>query len=340
MKMTKMFGNIRNIVKYSIRIYSNNVQPITTTKKPWKVLFFGSDEFSLYSLKAVLNQYKNSSGMFSRLEVVTCSQLNPIWKFSKEHKLPCQKWPPDLAGCEYDLGLVVSFGHLIPKQIISKFPLGMLNVHGSLLPRWRGASPIVYALANGDKETGVTIMRIRPNKFDVGEILYQEKIAISHDIEMPELHEQLGKLGAKCLIDTLWNIDERLANSVPQPSEGVTYAPKISPDFAKVKWNTSTAKDLYNLQRALKSIHPLKTSWNSIPVKLFDAEIWPKDEEHRNPGFVVYSKKNKLLLIECANRTWISVKKVGVQGKKIMNAADFHNGFISKVPENTITCFV
>lgn len=99
----------------------------------------------------------------------------------------------------------------------------MLNVHGSLLPRWRGASPIVYAIANGDSETGVTIMRIKPHKFDTGDILLQEKVTIDQTMEMPVLYKKLGQLGAECLVKSLKNVDKYVATSRPQPENGVTY---------------------------------------------------------------------------------------------------------------------
>lgn len=100
---------------------------------------------------------------------------------------------------------------------------GMLNVHASLLPRWRGAAPIIYALANGDTETGVTVMQIKPKKFDIGEILMQRKVSISDNMTMPELHNTLGQLGAKCLVETIKNLEDYLLNCKPQSSKGVTY---------------------------------------------------------------------------------------------------------------------
>ncbi|XP_050297877.1 methionyl-tRNA formyltransferase, mitochondrial isoform X2 [Anthonomus grandis grandis] len=192
---------------------------------------------------------------------------------------------------------------------------GMLNVHASLLPRWRGASPIIYAIANGDLETGVTIMKINPNKFDTGNILWQEKCDIPPHIEMPELHEKLGKMGADCLVETIRHIHDRLENSVTQPQHGITYAPKITPKFARVNWSSSKAINVFNLHRALKSVMQPTTTWNSIPVKLYDIDIWDGDQRQSvQPGFVEYSRKNKVLIVECADKTWITIKRVGVQG--------------------------
>lgn len=98
-----------------------------------------------------------------------------------------------------------------------------MNIHPSLLPRWRGAAPIIHALANGDQETGVTIMRINPEKFDVGGIVVQYKIEIKPNIKMPELHQILGNIGASCLVSTLTQLPEALQKTQPQPNSGVTY---------------------------------------------------------------------------------------------------------------------
>ncbi|XP_066139327.1 methionyl-tRNA formyltransferase, mitochondrial [Euwallacea fornicatus] len=338
--MLKLLHYYKNISKIQSKHYCKSKQFLELKKPPWKVLFFGSDDFSLHSLKALLNECRHPAQIISTLEVVTCSQQNPVWKYSNMQNLKIHKWPPNLEKSSFDLGLVVSFGYLIPEQLIEKFPLGMLNVHGSLLPRWRGASPIVYALLHGDKETGITIMNIRPKKFDVGEIVYQQKIEISRHIEMPELYEKLALLGGKCLVNTLHNFDRYLSNSKPQPSEGVTYAPKLTPEFATIKWDFLTATNIYNLQRAVKSVLPLKTTWFSIPVRLFDINIF-SDATRKcvQPGYVEYNRTHKLLIVECANLSWISVKRVGVHGKRIMGAADFYNGFISKIDKNTICCF-
>lgn len=98
-----------------------------------------------------------------------------------------------------------------------------MNIHPSLLPRWRGAAPIVHTLANGDQETGLTIMRIKPKRFDVGEIIVQKKIQIKPNTRMPELHKILGNIGASCLISILNQLPEALQHAYPQPNEGVTH---------------------------------------------------------------------------------------------------------------------
>ncbi|ENN73827.1 methionyl-tRNA formyltransferase, mitochondrial [Dendroctonus ponderosae] len=327
-------GALKKGLKRGHRLLSGSAEK--SKGPPWKVLFFGSDEFSLYSLKALNQEAEN---LLKTLEVVTCSQKNQIFKYCRDQHLPVHKWPPDLSGQSFDLGIVVSFGYLIPEALINQFPRGMINVHGSLLPRWRGASPIVYALANGDKETGVTIMKVRPRKFDVGEIICQEVVPIGAGMEMPQLHSILGQLGAKLLVQTIWNLQPALEAARPQPEDGASYAPKITQGFAQVQWSCSTAKEIERLYRALKSVFPLKTTWYGTPVKLSDIAMFQASGTTKKPGHVYYSKPHKALIVECAGSTWISVKEVGVQGKKTMKAADFYNGFISKLPDQSLACF-
>lgn len=98
----------------------------------------------------------------------------------------------------------------------------MLNVHASLLPRWRGAAPIIYAIAKGDKQTGVTIMKVKPDKFDVGEIVMQKPFDLNEDVTMPEVHEKLSQIGASALLDCVKTLPDSLKNCKEQPSEGVT----------------------------------------------------------------------------------------------------------------------
>lgn len=99
----------------------------------------------------------------------------------------------------------------------------MLNVHASLLPRWRGAAPIIYAIANGDKTTGITIMKLKPHKFDIGEIVDQAAIDITDDMKMPELHNRLATLGASVLVNVLKQLPDKLKSAKEQPENGVTF---------------------------------------------------------------------------------------------------------------------
>ncbi|XP_043590748.1 methionyl-tRNA formyltransferase, mitochondrial isoform X1 [Bombus pyrosoma] len=300
----------------------------------WKVLFFGTDEFAVESLKVLYNKYRSKE--LERLEIVTVNQKkeNSVTKYAKENKIIVNKWPVEINKSEFHIGIVVSFGHLIPSKIINAFPLGMLNVHSSLLPRWRGAAPIIHALINGDSKTGVTIMKIMPKKFDIGEIILQKAIDIDEHETLPELYTKLAKLGANLLKETFENLFELLKSARPQDEENVTYAPKITSKISLVNWNKMSATNVYNLHRALVGLYPLTTSFQNAKIKLFDvhkieSESIVTELERAEPGTVIYSKNNNALIIKCKENTFVSAKQITIQGKRTMSALNFCNGYIS-----------
>ncbi|CAG2182376.1 unnamed protein product, partial [Oppiella nova] len=133
------------------------------------VVFYGSDEFSLETLKVLNHDFKrhtsgDTTALITRLEVVLSSRHNIISRFAQQNQLTSHEFPYELPPKMYDLGVVSSFGYLIPNRAIKACRLGMLNIHGSLLPRWRGAAPVNYAVLHGDPITGITIMRVKPKK--------------------------------------------------------------------------------------------------------------------------------------------------------------------------------
>ncbi|KZC06067.1 Methionyl-tRNA formyltransferase, mitochondrial [Dufourea novaeangliae] len=240
----------------------------------------------------------------------------------------------------FHIGIVVSFGRLIPTKIIKLFPLGMLNVHGSLLPKWRGAAPIIYSLINGDHQTGITIMKIKPKKFDTGEIVLQKQINISEHETLPELYTKLAKLGADALTEIFEDLSQALQFTKPQNEVDATYAPKITSSIALVKWDEMSAKIVYNLHRALLGLYPLSTKFQDKTVKLHDITIAEESITRKldgeMPGTVIYDRISDALIIKCAGNSCISVKKLIIQGKSVMKARDFNNGFIAGKKESKI----
>ncbi|XP_063216948.1 methionyl-tRNA formyltransferase, mitochondrial isoform X5 [Bacillus rossius redtenbacheri] len=207
---------------------------------------------------------------------------------------------------------------------------GMLNVHASLLPRWRGAAPIIHALMHGDAVTGVSIMRIKPNKFDIGDIVKQESCHIHRDETLPQLYGRLAALGAKVLVECLHDLPHCLTKAVPQPHGNSTYAPKVQPAVARVRWRDMTCQQVYNLHRAVASIHPLTTSWHGLPVRLHHASPSTDCAAGERPGCVQYVPSSNVLRVACADQLFIHFQAVGLPNKKPLTAAEFHNGYLSK----------
>ncbi|XP_043285311.1 methionyl-tRNA formyltransferase, mitochondrial isoform X2 [Venturia canescens] len=230
---------------------------------------------------------------------------------------------------------------MIPAEVIDAFPLGMINVHASLLPKLRGAAPIIRAIMNGDSLTGVTIMRIMPEKFDIGEILAQEEIPIHPDETMPELYTKLAKLGSDLLIKTVEKLPDVLHQGREQNSADATYAPKITAKASVIRWNKMSAQNVYNLQRALTGLYSLTTKFEGIAIKLHGIRVYEEpvslaNSDEEKPGCVFYDKKKNLLLIQCKDNTWISVDEIVVPGRRAMSGKDFRNGFMSKYKESLI----
>lgn len=249
-----------------------NFRKFVTLKSapPWNILFFGTDEFSLHSLKA-LHHEQQTRGVIGRLDVVSVSlkKIVPaVRRYCYKEGLSLQDWPVVVPHGIYDIGIVVSFGHLIPSSIIEAFPLGILNIHGSLLPRWRGAAPVIHALLNNDQETGITLMKIEPHRFDVGKIVSKIAIPIAWDTKSGALTNHLAEVGAQQLISVLHDLPRKLQTASPQSEEGITKAPKVNEGTAKIHWNHYTCSNIQARYRALDDRFPLWTLWHGTQVKL------------------------------------------------------------------------
>ncbi|XP_020294744.1 methionyl-tRNA formyltransferase, mitochondrial-like isoform X5 [Pseudomyrmex gracilis] len=209
----------------------------------------------------------------------------------------------------------------------------MLNVHASLLPRWRGAAPIIYSLINGDTQTGITIMKIMPEKFDIGEIIIQEKVDIYPDETLPELYVKLAKVGANVLLCVIKQLPHILSLSKPQENIGITYAPKVLSKISWVKWDAMTAKNVYDLYRGLLGLYPLTTKFDDRTIKLLDIQQVTKptnamNPEDDTPGSVKFDKISKTLIVTCKGLSWVSINKIRIAGRPAMSAVDFQNGFM------------
>lgn len=325
-------------------------------------MFFGNDSFSLATLKA-LHQSMQSSGSVSKLEVCTSFEsggtsrdrsFNVVSKFCDTVGVPQHKWPPPLLlqdDPQFDIGVVASFGKLITKKVISSFPLGVLNVHGSLLPRWRGASPISHAIMAGDTQTGISIMEILPHHFDTGRVLAQRAIDIHPEQTRDELADAMGAIGAELMLEVLENLDQYWDRALEQDESLVTYAPKIDKSMFEIDWHKLTALEVYNRWRALTGLKgKLHSTWaDTRNVVRFDEGVRPEvisdlrievnggqncprqTGQIFTPGRTVYVKrgKNRFLCIKCASG-WVGFRRVTVDKGKSMNAVGFYNGYINQ----------
>ncbi|XP_061611401.1 methionyl-tRNA formyltransferase, mitochondrial isoform X6 [Phyllopteryx taeniolatus] len=301
---------------------------------PWRLLFFGSDLFAVESLKVLAGDRVRADGAVSSLEVVTLSDGVPVANFARHEGLRLHRWPPGDADGRFDVGVVVSFGRLLQRQLIEQFPCGILNVHPSLLPRWRGPAPIFHTILNGDAVTGVTIMQMRPHRFDTGPILNQVLHRIPESGTADELSDVLAAKGARLqLLDTLRTLPQKMADKWEQSRTGVTFAPKIGVSASRLVWEEQTCEQIDRLYRAVGSRIPLRTTWMGATIKLLDfagrCHISLADErgERPPPGSVTFRKESDALAVRCKDG-WVGFKAVVL--RKRMTAADFYNGYLHR----------
>jgi methionyl-tRNA formyltransferase len=167
--------------------------------------------------------------------------------------------------------VVAAYGQILPQAVLGLAPRGALNIHASLLPRWRGAAPIQRALLAGDAQTGISIMQMEAG-LDTGPVLAQQALPIASDDDAQSLHDKLAALGARMIVATLQDLAQAQARAIPQSAQGVTYARKIGKDEAVVDWRSGAAQ----IERAIRALRPspgASTQLRGSALKLWRAEL-------------------------------------------------------------------
>ena len=223
-----------------------------------------------------------------------------------------------------DLVIVVAYGQIIPNSFLQISNLSFLNVHASLLPKWRGAAPIERAILNGDKETGVSIMKIK-NELDAGPYVMQTRIKINTETNSGELKEKLSILGAKTLIQSIDLILSNKGNFTDQNDKEVSYAKKIKKEETKINWQEDAEKIILKIN----AFSPKPGAWfyfNKLRIKIHKAKIVNLSGK---PGTLLDDE-----LTVATKKNAIKILKLQKEGKNIVDAADFLKG--NKVNKNTI----
>jgi methionyl-tRNA formyltransferase len=226
-----------------------------------------------------------------------------------------------LALWEPDLIVVVAFGQILRRPVLELPPHGCLNVHASLLPRWRGASPIAAAIRAGDTETGITIMKMDAG-LDTGPILAQESTSIDVDDTTATLSARLAELGAQLLVEVLPLYFEGALHPRPQPEAGVTYAPRLSKGDGLIDWS-QTADEVDRLVRAMTPWPGAYTRWKGSTLKVLDAMPIPDWSGPEEPGTVLDADVQPLVATGDGG-LWLT--RLQLTGKKAMASDQFVRG--------------
>lgn len=245
-------------------------------------------------------------------------------------KLKNEAFLAELTSLNADMQVVVAF-RMLPEVVWNMPPMGTINLHGSLLPQYRGAAPINWAIINGEEETGVTTFKLK-HKIDTGDILLQEKMKIGEAETAGELHDRMKIIGANLLLKTINGLAEgRLSEtcqsslSSPENETNLHHAPKISTETCEINWNKN-ATDIYNLVRGL-SPYPAAFTWlKGKKLKIINAE---KEITNANDTPGEHITDNKSYLKFACKNGYIVVTELQLEGKKKMNVKDFLRGWRS-----------
>jgi methionyl-tRNA formyltransferase len=221
-----------------------------------------------------------------------------------------------------DVAVVVAYGRILPETFLNAFPHGAINVHFSLLPKYRGAAPVNWAIANGETVTGVTTMKMDAG-LDTGDILLQRETDIGADETAPDLMSSLSAVGAELLVETL----DRIGKTEPrkQDHELATYAPILKREDGLVDWNL-TAKQVNDRVRGFQPFPSSFTTYKGQRVPIWKAKAVEQiPSNDLSPG-TICSVENRSLIIACGGRSALAVEEIQPEGKRRMSAADFING--------------
>ncbi|GAG62897.1 unnamed protein product, partial [marine sediment metagenome] len=244
---------------------------------------------------------------------------------------------------EFDGVVVVSFGKILPERIFKLTTARWLNVHPSLLPRYRGPTPIISALLNGDKVSGVSIIEVVP-EVDAGGIYAQVKFGVEEDDNRDSLEQKSIKFGKSLLMTVLDLIENENLNSYPQDEESVIYSHKITKEDLKINWDSSAA-EIVNKIRAFSLRPGAYCLWKGLRIKILKASVPGgtasnayldklKFDENEKNGLVVEADKKTGILIKCNKNEMVKIEKLQPQGRKVISSADFINGYRLEAGEN------
>jgi len=285
-----------------------------------------------YNIVAVVTVPDKAAGRGQQI------QQSAVKKYALEHnlrilqpeKLKDEKFISELRELKADLQIVVAF-RMLPEIVWNMPPLGTYNLHASLLPKYRGAAPINWAIINGETETGVTTFKLS-HEIDTGNILCSEKVKISATMNAGELHDLLMIKGAALILKTVKAIEEsettgKALDFIKQDDSGATHAPKIFKETCRINWNLKT-HEIYNLIRGL-SPYPaayteLKQEEVLYTIKIFSCEKTNQNNNSTNGSLVTDNKT--FLNVKCSDG-YISITELQLQGRKRMPVTDFLRGF-------------
>ena len=307
--------------------------------KDLRIIFMGTPEFAVASIDALVKagctivgvvtapDKTGGRGMHLQQSAVKKYAVNNDLFILQPEKLKNPEFLAQLKYLRADLQIIVAF-RMLPEVVWSMPPMGSVNLHGSLLPQYRGAAPINWAVINGENETGVTTFKLK-HEIDTGDILLQELFAISENDTAGDVHDRMKEIGAQLLVKTVKGLADKTLKETPQRStlnsqlSTLKHAPKIFTETCKIDF-TKTVNEVHNLIRGLSPFPGAFTFFDGKVLKIFKADIIRQDDI--KPLGVYQTDEKTFLHFTCSNGL-IQVKELQLEGKKKMTVEEFLRGY-------------
>ena len=320
-----------------------------------RIVFMGTPDFSVPALKAlveaghqviaVVTQPDKPKGRGKEV------QMTPVKIQAMEYGIPVYQpakvreasFVEVLQGMEADVYVVIAFGQLLPKAVLELPKYGCINIHASLLPKYRGAAPIQWCVIDGERETGITTMMMDVG-LDTGDMLEKTVIPIEEKETGGSLHDKLSLAGGALILSTLKKLEEGTLVRTPQTDEGTCYAKMLTKSLGDIDWNQSAV----SIERLIRGLNPWPsayTRWNGKTIKIWSADVTTgreaaaflsesgvPSETGITPGTVVCSDKHSLVV--CTGDGLLSVRELQMEGKKRMDTPAFLRGY--PIPEGDV----
>ena len=309
-----------------------------------RIIFMGTPDFSVGTLEAlveaghdvclVVTQPDKPKGRGKEM------QFTPVKEAAVKHGIPVfqprrvrePECVEELRKYNADVCVVIAFGQILPKEILELTPYGCMNVHASLLPAYRGAAPIQWALISGEKVTGITTMQMDEG-LDTGDMLLKVEVPITNEDTGETLHDKMAEAGAKLAVKTLAQMEKGLLKPEKQGETTTPYAKMLKKEMGNIDW-TKPADEIERLVRGMNSWPSAYTKWENKVMKIWRAAVEEKDTQAA-PGTIVNVTKDDFAVQ--TGKGLIVVKELQIPGKKRMDAGAFLRGY--QIAEGTVLSF-
>ncbi len=299
-----------------------------------KVIFMGTPDFAVGTLEAlidagheivlVVTQPDKPKGRGGKM------QFTPVKEVAVAHDIPTfqpkkireKECIETLRGYEADICVVVAFGQILPKEILEMTPYGCINVHASLLPKYRGAAPIQWAVIDGEKVSGVTTMQMNEG-LDTGDIILKTEVPLDEKETGGSLFDRLSKEGADLCVKTLKALEDKTATWTPQGDTTTSYAKMLTKELGNIDWSESAV----SIERLIRGLNPWPsayTDWQGKTMKIWEAEVSSKDSG-KEPGTIICVEKDGFHVQ--TGEGALKIKSLQIPGKKRMDASAFLLGY-------------